>query len=72
MRITVRVKTNARKNVVEAVDATTLLVHVTAPPVEGRANERIIELLSEYLRKPKRSISIVRGLKSKEKIIEID
>ncbi len=48
------------------------MVYVSEPPFEGRANERVIELLSEYLKKPRRSISIVAGLKGKVKIIQID
>lgn len=36
-----------------------------------RANERLVELLSGYFKKPKRNISIIKGFKSKNKLIEI-
>jgi uncharacterized protein YggU (UPF0235/DUF167 family) len=48
-----------------------LIVSVTAPAIEGRANERVIELLSRYLKKPKTSFRIVFGVKSKNKVIEV-
>jgi uncharacterized protein YggU (UPF0235/DUF167 family) len=53
-------------------DDGTLVVRVAVPPVEGKANERVVEVLSEYLKKPKRSISIVSGFKGKTKIIEVE
>jgi hypothetical protein len=71
MKIIVNVKPNARKNVVQKIDASHYLVSVTAPPVDNKANEKVIELLAEYFGKPKRAITIVRGSKVKEKTVEI-
>jgi uncharacterized protein len=70
MKFKVTVKTNARKNEVLKVENGDLLVRVTEPPIEGRANEKVIELLADYLKTSKRSISIISGFKSKFKIIE--
>ena len=71
MKISVRVKTNARKNEIQKIDENNYLVSVSVPPIEGKANERVIELLSRYFKKPKRSIVILKGETSKSKIIEI-
>ncbi len=71
MKIVVRVKTNARKNLVEKVEEGKFLVSVSVPPVEGKANERVIELLAGYFGKPKRNITIIRGATSKEKLVEV-
>lgn len=71
MKITIRVKPNARKNEVEKIAENQFVVSVTARPVEGRANERVIEVLAEYFRKPKRNFSIVRGKARRDKTIEI-
>ncbi len=71
MKISVRVKTNARKNEVQKIYENNYLVSVSVPPVEGKANERVIELLSRYFKRPKRSIVILKGETSKSKIIEI-
>ena len=71
MKISLKVKTNARKNEVVELAPGKYQVSTTAPPVEGKANEKIVELLSEYFKKPKRCISILRGEHSKEKVVEI-
>lgn len=72
MRIMVRVKPNARKNEVRQLDESQFLISVTAPPVEGKANEKVIELLAEYFHRPKRCIAILRGKVSRDKIVEIE
>ena len=71
MKITVRVKPNARKNEVVKVDEKTFAVHVSVPPVEGKANEKVVELLAEFFGKPKRAVTILRGSTGRNKIIEI-
>ena len=72
MKFKITVKPNARKNEVTRIADGTLVVHVAVPPIEGKANEKVIEVLSEYLKKPKRSISIVSGFRGRDKIIEIE
>jgi uncharacterized protein (TIGR00251 family) len=71
MKISIRVKPNARKNEVKQLEGNNYLVSVTVPPVEGKANEKLIELLAEYFGKPKRAIVILRGESSRNKIVEI-
>ncbi len=71
MIISLRVKTNARKNEVRQLTDESFEVSVTAPPVDGKANEKVIELLAEYFDVPKRSVEIIRGLSSKQKIVHI-
>jgi len=70
MRISVRVVPNARKERVEAF-ASGLKVYVTAPAIEGKANKRLIEVLSKHLKVRKSSLSIVKGTSSRDKIIEV-
>ena len=48
-----------------------LRVYLTAVPVDGKANKELIKLLAEKLEVSKSKISIVKGEKSKEKIIEV-
>jgi uncharacterized protein (TIGR00251 family) len=72
MKLTVKVKPNSRKNEVKRAENGTLTIFVTDPHKEGKANEKLIELLSEYLEKPKRCISIVSGFKNKNKTVEIE
>ncbi len=49
-----------------------LKIYLTAVPVDGKANRKLIKLLSEKLNISKSKISILKGGKSKEKIIEVD
>jgi uncharacterized protein len=70
-RYTVRVKPNARKNEVMQIDASTFQVRVTVPPVEGKANEKVVELLAEYFGRPKRCVTILKGATGKVKVVEI-
>jgi len=49
-----------------------LLVRLNSPPVEGAANSELIQVISDALGVPKRSISIVSGQRSRLKRIRID
>jgi len=46
-------------------------VKVTAPPVEGQANEALIRFLAEELGVSPSRIEIMRGLHSREKTLRI-
>lgn len=70
MILSVRVLPKASRNlVVKEKDA--LKVYLTRPAQDGLANEQLIELLSDYLKIKKYKISIKKGHKSRNKIIEI-
>ena len=71
MRYAVRVRTNARKNEIRQEGANAFSISVTAPPVDGKANEKVIELIAEFLGARKSSVTIVRGLTSKKKVVEV-
>lgn len=71
MKISVRVKTNAKKEMVEKINDRDYKVSVSTQPIEGKANIKVIELLAGYFDIPKSTISLVQGTKSKNKIFEI-
>lgn len=71
MRISVKVKPRARVEKVEKISENEFVLQVKAPPLEGRANREAIELLSGYFHIPKSRIKIVKGNKSRNKIMEI-
>lgn len=71
MRISVRIKPNAKMEAVERLPGGGFLVRVKAPAKEGRANEALIIALKHYLNIPRSRISIVSGLGSKNKIVDI-
>ena len=49
-----------------------LLVRIAAPPVEGAANDALIDLLASLLRCPRRAISLVSGARGRDKRLRID
>jgi uncharacterized protein (TIGR00251 family) len=71
MKITIRVKPNARSEEVVAQPDGSFLVSVKAPPAEGRANSRLIDVLAAYFDRPKRNITILHGTTGRSKIVEI-
>jgi len=46
-------------------------VYLTAPAVEGKANRALVEFLAEHFGVKKREIKIIRGLKSRNKVVQI-
>ncbi len=70
--IAIRVVTRAKKNeIAEIMSDGTLKVRVTAPPVEGKANKAVIDLIADVLDVPASSVEIVAGATSREKLISI-
>jgi len=72
--ITLEVKVEPRssqKCIAGIMDNHIIKVKLTAPPVEGSANEQLIEVLAEELRVKKSQVTVIRGHSSKRKIVEI-
>lgn len=67
----IRVIPNAKKNDISE-DEGRIKVRVKAPAVGGKANKALIQLLAEFFKVSKKDIRIVRGEKSREKVIEIN
>ena len=70
-RLPIKIHSRARRNEVAGLQGGVLRVKVTAPPVEGKANRAVIELLASHLRVPKSSIRIVSGEHAPLKLIEV-
>jgi len=69
----IKVKVNARSktsSVTERADGM-LCVKVDAPPVKGRANHRLIEILAAHFNVPKSAVTILHGPAAPVKLIEI-
>lgn len=72
MKIQVQVKIQSKKEMIEKQEDGSFIVRINTPPVEGKANKRVIELLSKYFRVAKTKIRLVSGEKSKKKSFEIE
>ncbi|MFA5840209.1 MAG: DUF167 domain-containing protein [Candidatus Margulisiibacteriota bacterium] len=70
MRLNIKVIPNAKQSKL-VQEAGNYKVYLTAPAVEGKANEALIEFLAEHFKVKKKQIAIVRGEKSRNKLVEI-
>ncbi len=69
--VAVRVQPGAKKNGVTGTHAGAVKIALTAPPVDGKANEALIAFLAEALRLPRARIALVAGVASRSKTIRI-
>jgi uncharacterized protein (TIGR00251 family) len=61
----------ARKTALGGVRDAALVVRLAAPPVEGAANEALVEYFAGLLRLPRRAISIISGERGRKKRVAI-
>ena len=71
VRLAVRVQPRSSKNMVSGELDGFLKIKLTAPPVDGEANQALIKFLSGLLYIPLKDIAIVHVETSQRKIIEI-
>jgi len=71
MQISVRVTSNAREPRLTKIGETSFEARVDERAVGGRANKRLLEILSKHFDVPKSRIMIVGGLRSRDKVIQI-
>jgi uncharacterized protein (TIGR00251 family) len=67
----VKVHPRARKNAITGELGDALKLSLTAPPVDGKANEACIEFFSKLLKVPRSSVTIASGLTSRNKVVRI-
>jgi uncharacterized protein (TIGR00251 family) len=72
MTIEVKVKPKSSQEGIKDLGNGKFEIRVNEVPEDGKANERVIELLSEYFKVPKSSIKIKYGQTSKNKVIVIE
>ena len=67
----VKVQPRAKKNAITGEVGDALKLALTAPPIEGRANDACIAFLAELLNVPRSSVTITAGHKSRNKVIRV-
>jgi len=71
MKFFVKIKVKQKEQKVEKFGADSLVVSVKNLPIEGKANQELLEVLAKHFQKPKSSVRIISGFKSRVKIIEV-
>jgi len=70
--VAIRVTPRGRKDAIGEVRDGRLRVRTTAPPVEGAANERVIELIAKAAGVRRSTVSIVSGAQSRDKRLLVE
>jgi uncharacterized protein len=70
--IDVRVIPRARKTEYGGQRDGAFVIRLAAPPVDGAANDALVDFLSSTLNVPRRAIRLVSGERGRRKRIEID
>lgn len=67
----VKVHPRARKNAITGAVGEALKLSLTAPPVEGKANQAVIEFFADLFAIPQSSVTIASGETSRSKVVRI-
>jgi hypothetical protein len=69
--LSVRVQPRASRNEVAGLVGDTLKIRLTAPPVEGAANDACLAFLAKLFDLPPSRLAIIQGARSRTKVIRI-
>ncbi len=67
----IKVEPRSSKSAIVGPYGNGIKVKLTSPPVDGKANKELIDLLSKELKVPKNDIQIISGQSSKNKVVKI-
>jgi uncharacterized protein (TIGR00251 family) len=68
----VRLQPRARRNEVVGERAGALVIRVTAPPVDGKANAALCAFVAQRAGVPQSRVSVVRGMTSRDKVVRVE
>ena len=71
VRIQLHVQPGASKSEVAGLHGERIRLRIQSPPVDGRANEAVLDWIAAQLGVPRRTVTLVRGAKSREKTVEV-
>jgi uncharacterized protein (TIGR00251 family) len=69
--IRVKLVPRSSRNMIAGKEGETYRIKVTAPPVDGKANQALIEFIAGLLAVPKGDIEIISGATSRLKTLQI-
>lgn len=72
MKLKIYVQPNASRSEVIGLHGDAIKIKIKAPPVDGAANEEVIRFLAEFCGVSKKSVHLLHGETSRNKLIEIE
>jgi uncharacterized protein (TIGR00251 family) len=67
----VRLQPRARRAEVVGERAGAIVIRVTAPPVDGKANAALCTFIADRAGVPPSRVSVVRGMTSRDKVVHV-
>lgn len=68
----IHVQPGASRDEISAREGDLLRVRLRARAIEGKANKRLVEFLAEALGLRPRQVTLIRGERSREKLVEVE
>jgi uncharacterized protein len=70
--LAIRVQPRAKRTEVAGEREGAVVIRVSAPPVDGKANEAVCRLIADRAGVPRRAVRIVRGEGARDKQVRVD
>jgi uncharacterized protein len=70
--LSIHVVPNAKIDKIVGEHGGAIKIKLRAPPVEGKANAALISFLADRLNIPAQTVVLLRGQKSRDKLVRID
>lgn len=68
MKIKIKIHPNSSQEKIEKINKNEYEIWLKEKPVDNKANEKLLKILKKYFNKP---VKIIKGLKSKNKVVEV-
>lgn len=71
LTLTLYIQPGAKCTEISGLHGNALKIRLASPPIEGRANEALMDYVAELFHVPVRQVSLKRGAKSRQKVIVV-
>ena len=71
LKVKIKVEPRSSKSGIVGPYGDALKVKLTSPPVEGKANNELIEVLAKWFKIAKKDVEIISGQSSKNKVVRL-
>ena len=70
-KLSIKVIPGSSRNMLKQ-EGESIKVHLTAPPIDGKANEALVKFLAKHYNVSKSRVEIIKGHKSRDKVVKIE